>query len=72
MASTVYATGEHLRQSSSPYDIRCQMKLGSRELKKVEKMTCHSSSAFEGSLLQYFIDENLDNGVYCGPTVFNS
>lgn len=71
MASIVYATGEHLRQSS-PHDIRCQMKLGSRELESVKKMTCHSSSAFEGSTLKYFIDENLDNGVYCGPTVFNS
>lgn len=48
------------------------MKLGSREVKKVEEMACRLSNTFEGRTCKYFINENPDNGVYYGPTVFNS
>lgn len=48
------------------------MKLESQGVWKVEEMGYHLSSSFEGSLLNCFINENPDNGVYCGPTVFDS
>lgn len=64
-------TGEHLWGSFSPYEIRYQVKLGSRGVKKVEEMAYHLSSSFEGSTLKYFINESLDSGVYYGPTVFD-
>ena len=48
------------------------MKLESQGVWKVEEMGYHLSSSFEGSLFNCFINENLDNEVYCGPTVFDS
>ena len=44
------------------------MKLGNRGVKRVKEMAYHLSSSFEGSTLNYFINENPDNGVYYGPT----
>ena len=48
------------------------MKLESQRVWKAEEMGYHLSISFEGSLLNCFINENPDNGVCCGPTVFDS
>lgn len=71
VVSVVYVIGEYLRQFFFLYGIRCQMKLGSREVKKVEEMVCRLSNIFEGKICKYFINGNFDNGVYYGFIVFN-